>query len=394
MSQQQPVYYISDDPAVVNLKHPKWDTTLPLNRHLPARPEMNPTDENLTYGEYFKAVADFLSAHASDFVSQAVSHHVNRSIDPREILNTQIHLEKHGAFYHPARIVLSLIDCQVSLVMNVAVSAAGKNTIEKEYHHLKQLGHRMPPAWLPGVFGFDKVRVNGQRYVGMFLGEWFEDFHEFHVSEKNGPGKDRIRVWDPKNRALFFTRHQTQRVFEQAAMILTAYYNLETFEQIASWHHAAGDFVVCLNDDNPELKLITVLDYRPFFKIAKEAGGLETILNTLLIFLLNLSIRLRIDRVDGVGGMVWLETDVVHNIISGFFKGLALQVENSHIPLAMMEAFKLFLLHLPETDIQDIFSGIVHQMGPKSPDLPVIKKNLHRHVEAVLSELRQMKIPI
>lgn len=376
---------------MVNPNHPKWDAALPLNRHLPSDPEMSPKDDNLTYGEYFSAVAEFLSAHVSDFVPRAISHRVNRSIDPHEILNTQIHLEKHGAFYHPARIVLSLSDCHVSLVVNVAISAAGKNTIEKEYHHLKQLGRRMSLAWVPGVFGCDRVRVNGQRYVHMFLGEWFEAFHEFHVSEKNGPGNENIRVWDPKNGELFFSRYQTQSVFEQAAMILTAYYNLETFEQIAFWHHAAGDFVVCLDDNNPELKLITVRDYRPFFNIAGEAEGLETILNTLLIFLLNLSIHLRIDRMDGVGDMVWVETDVVQSIISGFFKGLELQVENLHIPLAMMEAFKLFLLHLPEMDIQDIFLGIVHQMEPKNPDLPVIKRNLRHHVETVLSELRQMK---
>jgi hypothetical protein len=391
MSHQQPVYYISDEAAAVNPTHPKWDTALPLNRHEPVCPETGQTDENLTYGEYFSAVAVFLSTHGSDFVSQAIAHRVNRSIDPHEIQSTQIRLEKHGAFYHPARIVLSLDDCHVSLVVNVAVSAVGKITIEKEYRHLKRLGQRMSPVWVPRVFGCDRVRVEGQRCVDMFLGEWFEGFHEFHVSEKTGSDKKHIRVWDPHNGTQFFTRNQTERVFEQAAMILTAYYNLETFEQVASWHHAAGDFVVCLNHDNPELKLITVRDYRPLFCISEETEGLETILNTLLIFLLNLSMHLRIDRLDGVGSMVWVETDVVPNIIRGFFKGLELQVENSHIPPAMVAAFKLFLLHLPETDIQDIFLGIVHQMDPKSPDLPVIKKNRHRHVETVLSELRQMK---
>ena len=177
-------------------------------------------------------------------------------------------------------------------------------------------------------------------------------------------------------------------------MILTIYYNVETFEQITSWHHAAGDFVVCLHEDEPSLKLITVRAYKPFFSVSEEVVGLETILNTLLIFLLNLSIRLRVDRMDGVGDVAWVEADVVQGIFNGFFKGLALQAEDLYIPHDLIEAFKTFLLHLPEMDIRDILKGIVHQIDPHSSDLPVIKKNLDNHVEMVLSELRRMTISL
>jgi len=388
------VYYISDEPAAVHPNHSKWDTTLPLDCHQPAIPEITKTNENLTYGEYFRSVSTFLKTHRFDFVANAISHLVKRTIDPHEISRTQIHLEKHGAFYHPARIVLSLTDCRVSLVVNAAVSAVGKNIIANEYHQLKQLAGRVSPAWVPRVFGCDKVRVDGQRYIQMFLGEWFDDFHEFHVSEKMGSGETGIRVWDPKKGNLFLSRDQTQHVFELAAMVLTAYYNIETFEQITSWHHAAGDFVVCLQEDEPSLKLITVRRYEPFFNIIEEVAGLETILNTLLIFMLNLSIRLRIDRMDGVGSMAWVEADVVQGIISGFFKGLALQAESSHIPHDLIDAFKTFLFHLPERDIQDIFMGIVNQIDLQNPDLPVIKQNLDVHVETVQSKLRSMKISL
>ncbi len=180
----------------------------------------------------------------------------------------------------------------------------GKEIIRNEYRQLRQLAKRASSNWMPRVFGWDRVRIDGQRHVQMFLGEWFEDFHEFHVSEKNGPGETSIRVWDPDNGKLFFSRQQTRHVFHQAAMILTAYYNIETSEQIASWHHAAGDFVVCLQGEEPRLKLITVRGYKPLFNLSGDTDGLETILNTLLIFMLNLSIRLRVDRMDGVGEVV------------------------------------------------------------------------------------------
>ena len=389
--QQRFLYFMSDDPEPVHGNSPLWDTALPQDRHQQSRPETVPVGENLTYGEFFEAVSIFINTHLSDYISKAIFHAVKRTIALHEITRIQIHLEKHGAFYHPARIVLLLADCRISLVVNVAISTMGKNTIKNEYGLLTQLANRISPAWVPRVFGYDRVRIDGRLYAQMFLGEWFEDFHEFHVSKKNSLDKTGIRVWDPIEGNLFLSRNQTQHVFEQAAMILTAYYNVETFEQITSWHHAAGDFVVCLHEDEPSLKLVTVRAYEPFINVSEEVVGLETALNTLLIFLLNLSIRLRVDRMNGVGDVAWVEADVVPGIISGFFKGLLLQVDNSYIPHDLIEAFKTFLLHLPEMDIRDILMGIVNQIDPKNPDLPVIKQNLDNHVETVLSELRRMK---
>jgi hypothetical protein len=392
--QQRFLYFMSDDPEPVHGNSPLWDTALPLDHHQQPCPETAPADETLTYGEFFEAVSIFLDRHLSDYISKAVFHAVKRTVASHEISRIHIHLEKHGAFYHPARIVLLLADCRISLVVNVAISRLGKNTIKKEYDLLRQLANQTSPAWVPRVFGHDRVRIDGQRYAQMFLGEWFENFHEFHVSEKNSPDKTGIRVWDPKKENLFLSPNQTQHVFEQAAIILTAYYNVETFEQITSWHHAAGDFVVCLHENKPSLKLITVRAYKPFFNVSEEVVELETILNTLLIFLLNLSIRLRVDRLDGVGDVAWVEANVVQGIFNGFFKGLVLQAENSYIPHELIEAFKTFLCHLPEMDIRDIIMGIVHQIDPKNPDLVVIKPNLDKHVEMVLSELRRMKISL
>ena len=388
---QRTRYFVSDDPEPVHGKSLLWDKVLPLSRHQQPCSDITAADKNLTYGEYFEAVAEFLKGHQSDFIAQAAVRIIKRTLNPYEISRIHIHLEKHGAFYHPARIALSLSDRRISLVVNVAVSAAGKNIIRNEYRQLKRLANRVSPAKVPHVFGYGRVRIDGQRYVQMFLGEWFEDFHEFHVSDRNDRGATGIRVWDPKRENLFLSRRQAQSVFEQAAMILTVYYDIQTFEQIHSWHHAAGDFVVCMHTDEPMVKLITVRRYEPLFNLSGEVDTLETTLNTLLIFLLNMSIRLRIDRMHGVGDVAWVNVDVVEGIIRGFFKGLVLQAEASRIPYVLIDAFKAFLLHLPEMDIRDIFKGIVYQLDPKNPDQPVINRNLDLHVEAVLTVLRQME---
>lgn len=391
LEQQRIRYFVSDDPEPVHEKNPLWNKNLPLSRHQNSCPDVTTTEENLTYGEYFKVVSDFFTAHQSDFIPAAAFHIAKQKIGAHEISRIHIHLEKHGPFYHPARIILQLATCKIPLVVNVAVSAVGKKYIRNEYKQLKRLKDRFRLAWTPRVFGYGRVQIDGRRHVQMFLGEWFEGFLEFHVSGRNHGGSTGIRVWDPNNENLFLSLHQAQSLFEQAAMILTAYYGIETFEQILSWHHAAGDFVVGMQEDKPRVRLITVRRYEPLFHLSTEADTLETILNTLLIFLLNMSIRLRIDRRDGVGDMTWIDADVVEGILRGFFKGLALQSDASRIPYALIDAFKVFLLHFPEMDIREIFREIVNQIDPKNPDLAVIKPNLDHHVEAVLMGIRQME---
>ena len=99
----------------------------------------------------------------------------------------------------------------------------------------------------------------------MFLGEWFEGYNEFHISLDPADEKHKIIVWDHEHGNYFLSTDQTKALYRQAAKILTCYYNVETFEQISSWHHAAGDFVLKCQNDEIDLKLITVRQYRPMF---------------------------------------------------------------------------------------------------------------------------------
>ena len=210
--------------------------------------------------------------------------------------------------------------------------------------------------------------------------------HEFHIAEKDGGKTLDIRVWDSKNEHLFLTRHQMVKIYEQAAMILTAYYNIETFEQIFAWHHAAGDFVVNLDGTEPSLKLITVRRYEPLFQM--EDNNPEVMLNTLLIFFLNISIKLRLDRMNGVGEIAWIDDCVVEGIIKGFFKGLQLQATNALIPAAFVRAVKMFLGRLYQEEIHDLFNMIADRMNSKDPDQLVIKTHLKSHIRAMISGLR------
>ncbi len=345
---------------------------------------------SLTYGAYFKAISDYIGKIGLTRLAKIASQIAERSINPGAISKLDIHLEKHGAFYHPARLILHVNARRIACVLNVAVSKLGQATIIKEFHHLKRLSRRYTSNWLPQVYDCQSVGIDGQQDVHMLLGEWFEDFHEFHLSMAENSENPAIRVWDPKNPNHYLSENQARKIFEQAAMILTAHYRIDTTEQIAWWHHAAGDFVVCVNAEGLAVKLITARVYEPLFNIDQSDVSLETILNTVLIYFLNTCLKLRIDRLDGVGDMAWNSLDVVPGIIAGFFKGLEFQAECHRISSELIDAIKIFFFNLPDKDVQEICTDIVGRIEPQSPDLPVVRQNLDVHIASVINGLRQL----
>ena len=176
---------------------------------------------------------------------QAVSRHFIRRVLLYEIEEIRIILDKHGAFYHPAKIEVALKDSSISFVLNIAVTEAGQQCAQSEYRILKRLNADFPHSFIPEVYarGSDMIQT-GSVETRMFLAEWFEGFNEFHLSLDPSDGIYKIAVWDNNHGNFFLTNPQTMHLYRQAAKILTYYYNIETFEQIFSWHHAAGDFVL------------------------------------------------------------------------------------------------------------------------------------------------------
>lgn len=390
-AKQRFYYYVSDNPDAISPGSDWWNRSLPASRHdRLGSGDLSPHD-SLTYGQYFEAVSTFLMSHERDILPQAISYLAPHPYDVNDISRIDIHLEKHGAFYHPARVVLKLGDKQIPLVVNVAFSEQGRIVMDREYENLGRLVDMYTPSWLPRVFGIDRHCIDNHKIVTIMLGEWLDGFQEFHVTQAADSNAKVIQVWDPDNEHVFLNNQQARSVYEQVAMILTAYYCLDTFEGIGSWHHAAGDFVVRLRDGGLQVRLITVRSYEPLFHQPHADHDLESLLNALLIFLLHMSIRLRLDRLDGVGEMTWIGTEFANGIIPGFFKGLAYQVQAKRIPVDLVDAFKIFILALPKEEIRDLVQSIVQQIDPKNPEFSVAMENLKEHVTSIKSAIDQLK---
>ena len=372
-----------------------WPTPIPLPRHQSTGTFKPDSDISVNHGDYFTAVRDFLERGRFAIVVRSVSHHLHRDITPDEIEEIRIFLDKHGEFYHPSKIEVVLQADEISFVLNVAVTDVGKKFAQREFRLLKMLNMDYPDSFIPRVYADGNVFTKtNQVETRMFLGEWFEGFNEFHISIDPDDPKQKIIVWDHEHGNFFLTAHQATELYRQAMKILTYYYNIETFEQIVSWHHAAGDFVLKCQEDDIELKLVTVRLYRSMYEnngsvcINPDA---ELVLEAVLVFFLNTAIKLRIDRLDGVGGIVWSDKMALKGILKGFFEGLALKQETNMFAKPLNVGFRQHLLSCSLTDFFDLNYAIANTYPSQASEAPIIRQHLRKHVEDLYNAVRQLE---
>ena len=387
----------------VNPQDKIWKTCLPVNRNRPVKQIKTENNRDITYGDYFKAVGRFLEHDYFAAPSSIISRRLNMDIGHKKINEISVYLVKHGAFYHPARVEIYIKNIKLQFVLNVALSTFGRTILLKEYNVLQKLNNNFPFSFLPAIYKYGEVSLpktgqkktvqkktgkkeSGQK-AGLLLGEWLDGFNEFHLTTDPDNQKKRIIVWDSVNGNYYLSTGETLELYTQAAMILTCYYNIKTFEQIFPWHHAAGDFVVKKKDVGIDLKLITARQYESMVGSSADSNLQKTdtnsILEGLLIFFLNLSIRMRLDRIDGVGDTAWADDVAVNGTFKGFMNGLAMKPENNIFPDSLDKYFKNLLLSCNQQDLLDLMINIVAAYDTRSSEISIIKQNLTRHAEVM-----------
>ena len=382
-------YFLFSADHAVQEESAIWAAPIPLSR----KPSDKQEDIAISHGDYFCAVRDFLEKDSFRQILPALSQQIRRDVSLRKIKEIRIYLEKHGEFYHPARIETVLPESTVAFVLNVAVSGAGKDCAQREYRLLQKLNKDFSFSFLPRVFGRGRVFIKAANLeLRMFLGEWLEGYNEFHISRDPADDKLKIIVWDSEHGNFFLTSDQTVALYRQAAKLLTCYFNLATFEHISSWHHAAGDFVVKCENEKVDVKLITIRQYRPMFAddsgIEPKGPAIVTMLEALLVFFLNLAIRMRLDRLDGVGEIVWTGRIVLGPTIRGFLEALALKPLISSLAEPLVDLFRKHLLSCSRIDLLDLNIALVQKLHPRTPDVAVIKKHLEQHTNELYDAVK------
>jgi hypothetical protein len=342
-------------------------------------------------GGYFEAVRSFLEGVGWDAIVRTLA---GWGADASSAETFRIFLAKHGEYYHPARVEAEITGVCFHWVVNVALSAAGRSLLFKEHAILERLNRELRVSFLPEVYGAGEVDAGHGHSVALFLGQWFYGFNEFHLT-RNAPGAQPVLVlWDGENGHRHLNPGQARSVYHEVARILTHYFSLTTLEGIGAWHHAAGDFVIRLRGAHPEVRLITVRQYRPLFRSHQESGdpaqSLKTLLETLLIFLLNLSIRTRLDRLDGTGDMAWSDALAVEATVAGMLAGLAEKPPPFKLPLPFNQIFQRFLANCSADDFLDLCNGIAATYPPEAPETLLVKARLNEHAAALSDALNRL----
>ena len=382
-------FFTSHSKVPVTQHSPIWRQPIPLRLDALLKAD----DASVSHADYFRAAKAFLEAHSYDIIARAASQSLGRKVKVKDISEIGIHLEKHGAYYHPARVETILGQKQLAFVLNLALSESGQRFVEMDYHHLKRLNTETPLHYLPQVYGWDRISASAGLNFGMFLGEWFDKYHEFHLAWDPSAETLKIGVWDEQRGRFFLTAEQTKTLYAKVAKILTCYYNMVSFEQILAWHHAAGDFVVNIENGKLRLRLVTVRRYAAIFdNISQDqipAKDPHRLLQALLVFFLNLSIQMRLDRLEGVGDMVWSDRAAVDATLTGFLDALSMKPDIDTLPDSPPVCFMAYLSACKVSDLFDLSEAIVNRFNPNMPELPVIKKNLSEHVETLYGSIQQ-----
>lgn len=294
--------------------HPLWSVPL-SGRSQEFSGRQDPETGNWTIGDYFYAARSFVSRGQ---VLERMMSVLGPEVGPPEGWDVSLNLEKHGAFYHPIKITVRTpgVPGKESFVLNGAVSIHGRELARRESRLLSLMEQMLPFPAAPRVYMAGEVS-RPQGMAGFLLAQWLEGFHEFHVTEERD--RREIGVWRPGKETLYLPLEKALLLYENIAEILTLAYDPESGGQVLFWHHGAGDFIVNPEEETLPVKMITVREYGLMFDDAILAQGP---MPGLLFFFLNLSLRMQMDRLDGIGATVFLGPEVLTATVKGFFKGL------------------------------------------------------------------------
>ena len=304
---------------------------------------------------------------------------LKKALAGQDLETILIFSEKHGNLYHPAKIEVRTPLGTALFVMNVALSATGNGILGSEFETLHYLGGTFPYPFLPRVYFLEQVPFPpevGEGEAGMFLADWFEGYHEFHLSRDPSDGRVKPVLWNGEDPPPFLTGEEARQVYFQTARILTLYYNVLTYQQIFPRHHGAGDFVIRKGGPALEVKLITARQYGaiadPSDLPAEEA---------LLFFYLNLSLRTRLDRLDGVGEMVWAGEDSLEGTLLGFLEALDIKSREEAWPERFLPEFLRKLRGLSLEALEERLAALLESSSPEAPDIPVIRRHFSEQVK-------------
>lgn len=349
----------------------------------------------LTLGDYFEAIKKFVLKDEGNFLIPILRAGAigEKSLDT--IRRIRIRSEKHGVLYHVASVEIFVGERPIRLAVSTAVSTEAKSCLTNEYRILKSLQRSLSPSYLPKVYEKGEVICPGgnQPYetLTLILSEWLEDCHEWHFSTDAADNRQKICIWDLEKGRRYASEEEAFEIFRQASRILTLYYDPHTFKQIHPWHHAAGDFVVKTGYDGIHVKLTTARGYRSIMDSLSKDDVRPMIAR--VYFFLNMTVRMRLDRLNGVGDTVWAGDFSVQATTDGFFDALRILAEKGRMTPAEIRELLSLLQSLNAEEFESLFKPLLAFYLEESPtELHVIHAHLKGHIRSLCQTLQRFQL--
>ncbi|MBN2126485.1 MAG: hypothetical protein JW821_19445 [Deltaproteobacteria bacterium] len=276
----------------------------------------------MTLEDYFSAVRDFVLMERGGTLVRILTGLWGSDTTPGDIERVLIRYEKYGTLYQIASVEVLSGNRRAKFAVSTALSPEAKSTLLREFELLKRLRGQWDPSFVPRIFFKGTVSVDRgpeEETLLMVLSGWLEGYHEWHfAADEEAP--EHVIVWDTDRGYRTLAGRETREVVRLASKILTLYYDTRTFLHIFPWHHGAGDFVLRQDERGIDVRLVTARGYEPL--LFPERGTDPEPLRAALCFLLLLSVKMRLDKREGMGGPTWAHASLLGAVLEGFFEAL------------------------------------------------------------------------
>jgi hypothetical protein len=302
-----------------------------------------------------------------------------------------IRYEKYGTLYHISSVEVLSGEQRARLAVSAAITAESKEALDHEFDLLRQLGHQSKLSYLPQAYCKHAVHLQkgeASETLLMTLSEWFENYHEWHFS-RDEEGRERIVIWDMKGGYRLASGQEAYEIIRQASTILISYYNTETYHRIFPWHHGAGDFVVKAVEGVVDVKLVTARGYEPIAFPEQDRKVCPA--RALILFFLETTVKMRLDKWEGMGESTWADASVVGAATDGFFQALRMKESEHDAHASNVDNIMKQLKSFTEDELKKLLHSHMNQVASRhSSDYAVISSHVDDHARDVLHAVQSL----
>jgi len=356
---------------------------IPVEKTILERPFVARPLENhpfLTLGDFFEAIRLFIWQNQGRKLARLLQNKQGSPVKPGDIGSLAIRYEKYGTLYHVISIEVGTQKNRWKFALSVAQYRQARETLDREFHLLAHLHQKYDYPYIPQAYFKDTHEIKKgphQETFLMALCGWFEGYHEWHFQKENNQAETAV-IWDMEKGYQRATKQEVCEIIRLASKILTLYFDPNTFQRIDPWHHGAGDFVVKREPKGVDVRLITVRGYEPV--VAFPADHTLSPGEGLLVFFLEMTIKMRLDKSEGMGSPLWASPIVIPPVLEGFLEALRLKEKLGDMGPFSVEAFIDHIQRLSEKKLHSKLVQLTRKYRFTDPqDFSCIRQHLKEH---------------